>query len=132
MLLQPFIVWPSRTSTSNSSITPRTTLRLSMKPLTATRNILFVVALYSVLNTVSSVDPFSLLGLAVVGGDMVEKDRRTRGESSLSTCRARRAEVARRAVGRGRSIVLGGVSGVFGGQGDVRAGTYKEQGKSGS
>lgn len=39
-------------------------------------------------------------------GEMVEKVRRTRGESSLSTWRVRRAADARRAVGKGRSMVL--------------------------
>jgi hypothetical protein len=37
----------------------------------------------------------------------VENDRRTRGESSLSTRKACSAIDARRAVGRGMSIVLG-------------------------
>lgn len=37
---------------------------------------------------------------------MVENDLRTRRESSLSTRKACRAAAARRAVGRGRSMVL--------------------------
>lgn len=100
-----------RTSTSNSSITPSTTLKLSIKPLTATLNILFVVALYSVRRTVSS-EEWTRLESSVAGADcdMVEatikKVRRTRGDSSLSTRKACRAADARRAVGRGRSMVL--------------------------
>tara|TARA_R110002060_G_scaffold65999_3_gene74916 strand:+ start:649 stop:873 length:225 start_codon:yes stop_codon:yes gene_type:complete len=68
----------------------------------------FVVALYSVLNTLSS--PFATsdgpLAAEAVDGVMVEKDRRTRGESSASTIRVLSAMEASRAVGRGRSIVL--------------------------
>lgn len=41
----PHSLLSSRTSTSNSSITPRTTPRLSMKPFTATLSMRFVVAL---------------------------------------------------------------------------------------
>jgi hypothetical protein len=98
----------SSRSTSSSSITPRTTVRLSIKPFTATRSILLVVALYSVRRIVFSSDKTrvsSLFGFADVG-EIVEKERRTRGDSSLSTCRARCAEVARRAVGRGISMTL--------------------------
>jgi hypothetical protein len=78
---------------------PSTTLKLSIKPFTATLNILFVVALYSVRNIVSDSDE-------ECGGATVEKDRQTRGESSLSTRRVWRAMDARRGVGSGRSIVL--------------------------
>jgi hypothetical protein len=79
-----------RTSTSSSSIMPKTTPKLSMKPFTATLNILFVVALYSVLRIVSS-GLLTRVGSSVPNAeveDMVEKDRRTRGESSLSTLKA--------------------------------------------
>ncbi len=41
-----------------------------------------------------------------LAGDVRENERRTRGESSASTLRARRAEDARRWVGRGRVMVL--------------------------
>lgn len=124
---------PSSTSTSNSSITPNTTPRLSMNPLTATLSIRLVVALYSVRSTVKSSSllavpsfslrlegplPLSLISAtlvaneagsleSVVRSDTREKERRTRGESSASTLRARRAELARRWVGRGRVMVLG-------------------------
>lgn len=47
-------------------------------------------------------------------GEIREKVRRTRGESSASTDRAERAADARRGVGRGMSIVLFGVSGLRG------------------
>jgi len=94
-----------RTSTSNSSITPSTTPRLSINPFTATRSIRFVVALYSVLRTVSSAD-LTMAASSLEGSGMVEKDLRTRGDTSLSTLNARRAADARRGVGSGRSIVL--------------------------
>ena len=87
----------SKTSSSSSSMTPSTTLKLFMNPLTATRSILFVVALYSVLKTVSAVECSEVT---------VEKDRQTKGDNSLSIRRARRAIEARREVGRGMSIVL--------------------------
>lgn len=68
-----------------------------------------------------------------VGGAMVENDRRTRGESSLSTCRARSAADASRSVGRGRSIVLQElVSFECKLWGMIVNGPYKEQGNSGS
>lgn len=69
---------------------PRITPKLSMKPFTATLNILFVVALYSVLRIVSS-GLLTRVGSSVPNAEveeMVEKDRRTRGESSLSTLKA--------------------------------------------
>ena len=96
-------------------MTPRTTPKLSMKPLTATRSMRFVLALYSVRRTVltsSSIDSLPLAWLPL--GEMVvvreplaetadvlpdlmsENDRRTSGESSASTCKALRAEEARR------------------------------------
>lgn len=100
-----FVSAGSSISTSNSSIIPRTTVKLSMNPLTATRNILFVVALYSVRNTV-----FSRLCAAPLcipeAGAIVEKDLRTNGESSLSTRKACNAEEASRSVGSGKSIIL--------------------------
>jgi hypothetical protein len=97
-----------KTSTSSSSMTPKTTLKLSINPLTATLSIRFVVALYSVLRIVSSeeltrLEPAESWEDAV---EMVENDLRTRGDSSLSTRNACRAAEARRAVGRGRSMVL--------------------------
>lgn len=70
-----------------------------MNPLTATLSILFVVALYSVRKTDCSEECEVLKA-------MVEKDRQTRGESSLSTRKACSATDANRAVGRGKSIVL--------------------------
>lgn len=84
-------------------MTCSTTPRDSMKPLTATRSIRFVVALYSVLSTspVSAGLPSLLVS---------ENDRRTRGLSSASTWRARRAVSARRWSGRGTSIVLCSIS----------------------
>lgn len=113
------------TSTSNSSITPSTTPRLSMNPLTATRSMRFVVAVYTVRRTVSSSSP-TALWLAVLASssellepvrcfalpservwDLVsENERCTRGESSASTWRARSAEEARRWVGNGMEITL--------------------------
>lgn len=47
-------------------------------------------------------------------GDTRENDRRTRGESSASTWRAFRAEEARRWVGKGVRITLGGRMGLAG------------------
>jgi hypothetical protein len=60
----------------------------------------FVVALYSVRR-------IGLASSELSAAAMREKERETRGESSLSTCRAWRAEDARRVVGRGRSMMLG-------------------------
>lgn len=113
---------PPSTSTSSSSIIPSTTPKLSRNPLTATLNMRFVVALYSVRNMVfscsSSINsilsfsaptvPFVVRLLVASRGDGVarEKVRNTSGESSASTWRARRAESARRWVGKGVSIVL--------------------------
>jgi hypothetical protein len=91
----------SSTSTSNSSIIARTTAKLSMKPLTATRSILLVEALYSVRSTVLS-------QFASEAGATRDNERHTSGESSLSTCRACRADDARRAVGNGMSMTLSG------------------------
>lgn len=50
----------------------------------------------------------SLSGLDGTGAAR-ENERRTSGESSASTLRARRAEEARRCVGKGIEIVLGAV-----------------------
>jgi len=75
-----------------------------MKPLTATRSIRFVVALYSVRRIVSlssSTSPFPSVSAA-----RSEKVRRTRGDNSASTCNARMAEEARRRFKRGTSMTL--------------------------
>lgn len=85
------------TSTSNSSMISKTSLKLSINPFTATLNIRFVVALYSVLKISCSSKPRA---------DMVENVRRTSGESSSSTCKALREATARRSVGKHTSIVL--------------------------
>jgi len=69
----------------------------------------FVEALYSVLRIVSS-EEFTRLEFPeswAEAVEIVENDLRTRGESSLSTRKACSAAEASRAVGRGRSIVLG-------------------------
>ena len=114
-----------RVSTSSSSITPRTTPRLSMKPLTATLSIRFVAALYSVrrivfcstfCSTSLSLTLVTTVSVVLLGSDLAspgerrEKDRRTSAESSASTCSARRAKEARRWVGSGTSITLKMVS----------------------
>lgn len=72
--------------------------RLSMNELTATRSIRFVVALYWTLRTHLSPAPSTAA--------MVEKARRTRGDSSLSTVMASTAMEDSRAVGKGTSIRL--------------------------
>nr|POF04467.1 hypothetical protein CFP56_55948 [Quercus suber] len=91
------------TSTSSSSITCTITPRLSKKPLTATRSIRFVVALYSVFNTVLSsvTSPFCDPEIATR-----LNERRTSGDSSSSTARVRSAVSARRWVGNGICTVL--------------------------
>jgi hypothetical protein len=97
----------SRTSTSSSSMTCRTTPNDSMKPLTATRSMRFVVARYAVRRMVcdSSLAPAPLTTTS--SSELARlNSRRTSGDSSASTCRARRAEDARRCVGSGMSIVL--------------------------
>lgn len=102
-----------RTSTSNSLITPKTTPRLSMNPLTATRNMRFVVARNVVCSTVliSSNSCFCFFSCGVSGDGAVRvKVRRTSGDSSASTSRVCRAESARRCVGNGRLMVLEFVS----------------------
>lgn len=86
-------------------MTPSTTVKLSMNPFTATRNILLVVALYSVRNTVFSCPIAELFAISVAGSTM-ENDLRTSGESSLSTCSACMADEASLSVGRGRSMTL--------------------------
>lgn len=117
MLLQgKYSIQPSisalSTSTSNSAITPRTTPRLSINPLTETRSIRLVVATYVISNTVldSSGSCFCFFscgwdGASTAGAPMV-RVRRTKGDSSASTSKARRAHDARRLVGSGREIVL--------------------------
>ena len=113
-------------------MTPSTTPRLSMKPLTATRSMRFVVALYSVTRIVLllvfapfCVDeaPFAvgMVDVPFVTGEGFEaveaaeefeddetreKDLRTSGESSASTWRALRADEARRWVGKGVRMTL--------------------------
>jgi len=115
------------TSTSKSSMTPSIISKVSIKPFTATRSIRFVVALYSMYSTVPEIPSASGPWAAPIFSN--KNDRRTRGESSASTWVARRADEARRNVGRGTAIVLNLI------QGDaylLRYCTYSEQGKSGS
>src|SRR5262245_18849223 len=113
MLHQGLHELDSSASTSSSSMTCKTTPRDSMKPLTATRSILWVVALYSVRSMVfpSSCRPFlSVYPLLEEDSGLEptrENLRRTSGDSSASTCKARRAEEARRWFRRGTSITLG-------------------------
>lgn len=114
------------TSTSSSCITPRTTPMLSKNPLTETRSIRFVVALYSVRSIVfssSELSPSDLpseaspIGkLASAAGcrasasfsvkDTRENERRTKEESSASTWSARRADEASLWVGSGMEMTL--------------------------
>lgn len=90
----------SRIPTSIFSITSITRPRLSMNEFVATRNMRFVVALYSTRSTeVSAPVPAS-------GGASRANERRTSGESSLSTAMAVRAMSARRWVGKGIERVL--------------------------
>lgn len=77
-----------------------TRLKLSIKELTATRSMRFVVALYSVRRIVSSVAPEE--------AETVENSRCTDGESSLSTLSEPSATLASLAVGNGTSMVLEG------------------------
>lgn len=71
-----------------------------MKPLTETRSMRFVVAAYSARRTTpAAVEP---------SPDTVESVRRTRLLNSLSTCMVRKAIEARRALGKGMSMVLHG------------------------
>lgn len=88
-------------------MTPNTTPKLSIKPFTATRSIRFVVARYVVSRTVfiSSADSASESTI-LLGGVVSARLRLTKGDSSASTWRVRRAEEARRWVGRGTEIVL--------------------------
>jgi hypothetical protein len=104
-----------------------------MNPLTATLNIRFVVALYSVLRIVPSEGSTKLAPPETWQDavEMVENDLRTRGESSLSTRKACRAAEARRAAGRGRSIVLGGLVSLPE-EDEAEDNTNSEQGNSGS
>lgn len=116
---------------SSSSMTPNTTPILSMKPLTATLSIRFVAALYSVRKTVHLSYAGTLTGAAAEDAGLLsratppasadqfdvppfsesdgarEKLRRTSGDNSASTLRARRAEDARRCVGSGIQMMLG-------------------------
>jgi hypothetical protein len=72
---------------------------------------------------------------AVLGGLCTANDRRTEGDSSLSTERACRATVARRAVGKGMSITLEKrLLSVWASLQSCGMGreAYKEHGKSGS
>ena len=112
-------------------MTPNTTPKLSMNPLTATLSMRLVVALYSVRRTVKllssssptlasiakAASPFKqeptpvLIELLVMWpwdalGDAREKERWTRGESSASTLSARRADDASLCVGRGIEMIL--------------------------
>lgn len=89
------------TSISNSAITPSTTPRLSINPLTETRSIRLVVAMYVIFKTVlhSSGSCFCFFscgsdGASTTGVPSV-KVRRTKGDSSASTSKARRAHDAR-------------------------------------
>lgn len=97
----------ANTSTSNCSMTSKTSLRPSMKELTATRSMRLVVAWYS---TCSTSAWSSELGLVDEDEDeTTERCLWTRGESSGSTWRALRAVEARRGVGKGmRSCLLRG------------------------
>lgn len=139
------------TSTSSSCITPRTTPMLSKNPLTETRSIRFVVALYSVRSTVFSSSELSPSNLqspeaspigkwASAAGctasasfsvkDTRENERRTKEESSASTWSARRADEASLWVGSGMEMTLVVDEDKIGfGALDT---THKEHGKSGS
>lgn len=80
----------SSTSTSNSSIICKTTPSDSIRPLTATRNIRFVVALYLVLRTVfpSSPSPIASFPLTLdlaAPGVINENFLLTNGDNSVST-----------------------------------------------
>lgn len=75
-------------------MTSRTSFRLSMNELTATRSMRFVVAWYSTFNTLASSEPVSAAGTT-------ESCLRTRGDSSGSTPSASRAVEASRGVGSG-------------------------------
>ena len=99
--------------TSNSSITCNTTPNDSMNPLTATRSIRFVVALYSVWSTVLWLSSLSASDCWLVESWFIDSEnlRRTSGESSASTLRARKAIVVNLCVGNGTLIVLKSVSG---------------------
>lgn len=104
------------TSTSNSSMTPNTTPRLSINPLTATLSMRLVVALYSVLSTVSLLSALASLSSTVplteppCGALVKDSVRCTRGESSASTSIAWRADEASRWDGNGRLITLRSVN----------------------
>ena len=107
-------------------MTSITRFRLSIKELTATRSILLVVALYSVRSTLSSVTaPACFTGAS--SGAATENVLRTRGDSSLSTCRAFRATEASLAVGNGTSMVLTEKSHIHQYQGKGREGRKGRQ-----
>jgi hypothetical protein len=95
------VIFKASTSSSRFSITSMSRFRLSMNEFTATRSILLVVARYSVRNTLPSVAPSSS-----PFGPVTENVRFTRGDNSLSTCRARSATEASLGVGKGTSTVL--------------------------
>lgn len=97
---QATVTSEAKTSVSSSSMTSMTKFKLSMKELTATRSMRFVVALYSTCRVWSKSPEASSLVAAI------EKVLRTRGDNSLSTCSDLRATDARRAVGKGTSSVL--------------------------
>lgn len=96
------VLFVANTSVSSSCMTSRTSCRLSMNELTATRSILLVVALYSVRRMFPPTSP--LVALLVIG--LMEKVRFTNGDNSLSTCNALRATEASLGVGNGTSRVL--------------------------
>jgi hypothetical protein len=85
----------AKTSTSNCSMTSKTSLRPSMNELTATRSMRFVVAWYSTRSTCA------LSSGSVDEAETMEKCLWTRGDSSGSTWRALRAVEASRGVGKG-------------------------------
>lgn len=92
-----------------------------MKELTATLSILLVVALYSVRSMLSSVTaPARSAGAS--SGAATENVLRTRGDSSLSTCKAFRATEASLGVGNGTSMVLTEKSHIYQYQGEGRKG----------
>jgi hypothetical protein len=93
----PSVAGSHITSMSRSFITPITTPTLSMKPLTATRSMRFVVAAYSTCSMLLSVDSEEEVRLKV---------RRTRGDNSASTESAACAVDARCVVGKGMDSVL--------------------------
>lgn len=90
----------AKTSTSNCSMTSKTSLRPSMNELTATRSMRFVVAWYSTCSTCA------VCSGSVDEVEAMEKCLWTRGDSSGSTWRALRAVEASRGVGKGNCRCL--------------------------